>query len=256
MSNLFTNAAAKLYIGDAPVNIDMDESAFELVNWVEVKGIGNHGEAGKSTNIVSYDTWGNPVVQKGKGLTDAGSPDVECARIPDDPGQILMRAAGVVGNNNTYPFKMERNDAQSGGTPSIFYNRGIVTGPRRPHGRNEDFDLEVFSLGFTQEEVVTNPSTSGNPPVFTVAPAYSGASSPPEVGETITVDGGTTTGDATIVKTYQWFANGVAIPGATAAAFVITSGQLGKYLQARVRAVNGVSSAIAFGPLTGAVVNP
>ena len=252
---VFSNAASKLYISSVPINVDLDEAGFELLDWVEIKGIGNHGEAGKNTNILTYDTWDTTVIQKAKGMTDAGSPELECARIFDDPGQILLRAGGAVGNNNAYAFKMERNDSQNGGAPTIVYNRGLVTGPRRPLGRNEDFDLEVFGLAFVQEEVVTDPTTSGNPPVFEVAPAYTGASSPPEAGETITVTNGTVSGDATIVYQYQWYRNGVVIAGATNAALVIPVGYIGSVLQARVRAVNGVGSAIAFAPMTAAIVS-
>ena len=32
--------------------------------------------------------------------------------------------------------------------------RGLVTGPKRPNGRNEDFNLEVYTLGLTQYEII------------------------------------------------------------------------------------------------------
>jgi len=56
--------------------------------------------------------------------------------------------------NGNFAFKIVRNDAPSGGTPTIIYNRGLVTGPRRPMGRNEDFDLEIFTLALQQEEII------------------------------------------------------------------------------------------------------
>lgn len=167
MKNLFllaafafanTNAASKIYVCATEQNTDLDQTAFEALTWVEVKGIGNRGEMGIITNVVNYDEWGTDVTQKAKGVTDAGSPELECARIPTDAGQVILRTAGAVGNNNNFAFKEERSDGPTGGTNTIIYNRGIVSGPRRPGGRNEDFDLEVFTLGFNQSEIVVDPT--------------------------------------------------------------------------------------------------
>tara|TARA_R110000851_G_scaffold66998_4_gene151131 strand:- start:281 stop:784 length:504 start_codon:yes stop_codon:yes gene_type:complete len=152
-----TNAAVSMFICATPQNVDVNQTAYEALTWVEITGIGSRGETGRSTNIVNYDTWDTTVTQKAKGVTDAGSPELELARIPTDAGQVLLRAAGVVGNGNNYAFKEERNDS-AGATATIIYNRGLVTGPKRPGGRNEDFDLEVFMLGFNQEEIVVDPT--------------------------------------------------------------------------------------------------
>lgn len=152
-----TNALGKLFICSTPQNADLNAAGFLALTWIEVKGVGNHGQAGSKTNILSYPTWGDTVVQKSKGMTDAGSPDVELARIPTDAGQIAIRAAAA--QNQNYAFKVQHNDpATVGGTGTIIYNRGLVTGPARPLGRNEDFDLEVFSLGFVQKEVIVDPT--------------------------------------------------------------------------------------------------
>lgn len=155
-----THAGDTFWIAPMPAgkSLPLDEEDFEAAVWVQVKGVGSLGETGSSTNIVTYDTWDMSVMQKGKGLTDAGSPDLEVARLPTDPGQIALRAAAK-NRGAQYLFKKVGNDpATSGGTPSVYYNAGIVTGPRRPNGRNEDFELEVFTLGFNQEEVVSDPT--------------------------------------------------------------------------------------------------
>ena len=156
-----TNAAATLWIGvitadgnSTPLaeDADLELADYETLFWTQIKAVGSHGEVGPSTNILSYDTWDTSVIQKAKGMTDAGSPEIELARLPADPGQIALRAASLL--NNNFAFKIVRNDAPAGGTPTIIYNRGLVTGPRRPMGRNEDFDLEIFTLGLQQLEVV------------------------------------------------------------------------------------------------------
>lgn len=143
--NAYTHSEDKLYISTTAQNADLTDHAgngFPSLTYVEVKGVGSLGEIGASTNIVSYDTWGNPIVSKGKGLTDGGSPDVEMLRIAADPGQIAMRAASATKDN--YAFKQTMQDG------STRYFRALVTGPRAPGGRNEDFDLLVFTLGVNQ----------------------------------------------------------------------------------------------------------
>lgn len=246
-----SNAASKLYICATPQNSDLTQAQYELLAWVEVKGLGNHGQTGNDTNVLTYDTWGDAVIQKAKGMTDAGSPDIEVARLPLDPGQVIMYAAGVVGNANNYAFKMLRSDAQGSGAPSVFYNRGLVTGPKRPNGRNEDFDILQFTLGLQQAEVAVQATAStGNPPVNTVAPAITGTMT---TGQTLTLGNGTWTGDATITYTYAWLANGVVIDGATANTFVLTSAQTGKRIQGIVRASNAAGNAMSFTALGAAV---
>lgn len=246
-----SNAASKIYISSTPQNSELDQVGYEGLTWVEIKSIGNLGETGKSTNMLSYNTWDTSVIQKAKGLTDAGTPQLEVARIPTDPGQILLRTAGAVGNNNNYAFKILRADGTTATNGTVQYNRGLVGGPTRPNGANEDFDLEVFVIGFQQEEIVVNPLASGNPPTLTVIPTITGTA---EVGETLTASTGTFTGDATITYAYQWFAGGVAISGATASTFVLTSTQIGKIITVRVTATNDSGSAYGFSEATAAVI--
>jgi len=245
-----TNAGATLWVCATPQNTDLNQAGYEALAWVEVKGVGSHGEAGSSTNILTYDTWGTGTVQKAKGLTDAGSPEIELARIPTDPGQIILRAAAQ--QNFNYAFKIVRNDpTYVGGTPTIIYNRGLVAGPKRPLGRNEDFDLETFTLGLNQREIVVDPTSAGNPPVLTVAPAITGTA---QVNQVLTVSNGTFTGDATIVRTYQWYAGGVPIAGATNQTYIPVTGDIGKVITAKVTGTNNAGKADGFAAPTSAVI--
>lgn len=153
-----TNAGSTLWICAEPQQIGLDKDDFEALDWVQVKAVGSHGETGSTTNILTYDTWDTDVTQKAKGITDAGSPDIELARLPNDPGQDALRAAAAT--NLNYAFKIMRNDKPNtnpASKPTTIYNLGLVTGPRRPMGRNEDFDLETFTLGLNQREIVVDP---------------------------------------------------------------------------------------------------
>lgn len=153
-----TNSQSKFYFCSTPEPADLTASTFAALTWVQVLGVGNLGETGSKTDILNYDTWDTSVRQKAKGITDAGSPTLEVARIAADAGQIALRAAALT--NFAYAFKIMRNDPATvgSGTPTIIYNRGLVVGPTRPNGKNEDFDLEVFTLGLLQLEVVVAPT--------------------------------------------------------------------------------------------------
>lgn len=161
--DLDTNAGSKLYIhatagvptplATPPVNA----AAWAALSWVQVSQVGEVGEMGVQENMLSYDTWDTDVVQKQKGMKNAGDPTVEVARSSTDNGQIALRAAAKT--KLRYGFKIERNNApEVGGTGLIFYNYGLVAGPTRPMGRNEDFDLEVFTLGLTALETIVEPA--------------------------------------------------------------------------------------------------
>lgn len=135
----------------------LDLAAFEAITfWQEVGDVGSIGQTGTDTNIVSYDTLNTEVTQKQKGISNAGDPEVECARNPTNKGQIAMRAAAATRYN--FAFKIEDADAPDGDTTNtIYYNRGVVSGPFRPNGRNEDFILETYRLGLNQKEIVADP---------------------------------------------------------------------------------------------------
>lgn len=245
-----TNAASKVFVCATPQNNNLSLADYNALVWVEVGGVGNLGETGKSTNILTYPTWSDSVVQKAKGLTDAGSPTLEVDRRPTDAGQIILRAAGAVGNNNNYAFRIVRSDGVGGGSGTVLYNRGMVSGPTRPNGTNEDFDLEVFTIALQQEEIVVNPGTSGVAPFVTAVPAITGTAT---VGQVLTLSNGTWSGDATITYAYAWFANNIQISGAAASTFTLTSAQLGARITGRVTATNGVGSAYATTAPTAAV---
>ncbi len=149
----FSQINKKFYISQEVTNTDLNQAGFEALTWVEVKGVGSVGETGTITNPISYDTLSAQVRQKAKGISDAGDPDIECERIANDPGQILMRAACAFDDADNRSFKFEMQDG------SVQYLRGLVMGPRRPGGGPEAFELEVFTLGLQQPELLVNPPT-------------------------------------------------------------------------------------------------
>ncbi len=151
-----TQSGKKLFICVTPAPNDLTQAEFEAAAWVQVKKVGSVDTIGTDTNVVSYDTWDRDVTDKDKGMSNAGDPTVETKREATDVGQIAIRAAAKT--KYKYPFKIEMSDAPDAGhSNTIVYNRGLVTGPTRPQGRNEDFELEVYKLGFVQLEICVDP---------------------------------------------------------------------------------------------------
>lgn len=215
-----TNKGRKFFLCVTPQPADLTQNQYEALTYIEVSNVGAVGETGTNTNIVSYDELATEVTQKQKGISNAGDPDVECARNPTDPGQIAMRAAAAT--KFYYATKTEDADAPDAShTNSVYYNRGLVTGPKRPNGRNEDFILEVFTLGLVQKEIVVNP-VSLVAPVNSRLPAIAGIA---QVGQTLTAVPGLWSGEP--VLTYQWKKAGANIVGATSATYVPVVGDIG-----------------------------
>lgn len=153
-----TNMGRKTYISPTPQPDEMTLEDFEeLADWVEIKFVGNIEQTGTETNIIGYPTMDTKFEDKGKGISNAGDPTIECRYDGQDAGQIL--AAQLALTPHKYAFKFEWDDAlTTGGTGTIEYNRGIITGPLNPNGGPEDFKLSVFTLGLVQQNF-TVPAT-------------------------------------------------------------------------------------------------
>lgn len=149
-----SNKGRKTYVSPTPQPDDLDLAGFEaILDWVEIKKVGNIGETGTQTNILSYDTMDTGFSDKEKGISNAGDPTIECRYVPTDPGQI--KAEELALTNMKYAFKFEYDDKlTTAGTGTIEYNRGIITGPTIPNGGVEDFPLRVFTLGLVQQNVI------------------------------------------------------------------------------------------------------
>lgn len=147
-----TNLGGTFAISTTAQNDDLDESGFAGLTYTTVPNVGNIGDTGINQNVVSYPTWDRPVLCKGKGQANAGDPTVEVQDIPN-AGIDLMETAADFQNTDAYAFKIEWPDG------SIEYNRGLVMGPSRPKGANEDFKRLVYQLGLLQAPVIVEAPT-------------------------------------------------------------------------------------------------
>jgi hypothetical protein len=90
-----------------------------------------------------------------------------------------------------------------------------------------------------------------NAPANTAVPTITGTA---QVGQTLTRTTGTWTGSPTPTYTQQWYANGVAIVGATNTTYVPIMGQIGQTITVVVTGTNTAGSASATSAATAAVI--
>ena len=144
-----TNFGGTFSISTTAANADLTLSGFTGLTWESVPNIGNHGPTGVTQNTPSFSTWDRNVALKGKGEANAGDPTVTFLDVVS-AGMTLMLAAADVSEPGSYAFKVEWPDG------SVEYNRGVVTGPARPKGANEDFKTLEFTLGNSQVPVIVD----------------------------------------------------------------------------------------------------
>lgn len=135
-----------------------------------------------------------------------------------------------------------KNHNTDGGDTSVFGGRVDFTGlPTADPGGSGQLWNDSGTLKI---------SPVWSAPVNTVAPAITGT---PTVGQTLTVSNGTWSGVPNPTFTRQWYANGVAIAGATGATRVLAAGEQGKVITVVVTATNSAGSKTATSNATAAV---
>jgi hypothetical protein len=158
MANKATKKGSKVYVCSTAQNSDLILSAFAALSWVQVGKVGNIGDFGADSAMNSYNTLDEPVTQKQKGTANAGDPQIEVASIATDAGQVILRMFGDPLNQDNMAIKIERNDGGAGFTNTIFYSRGVVSGPLYPGGGSDDFELERYTVGLNQLPLRVNPA--------------------------------------------------------------------------------------------------
>ena len=143
--NIYTHSNVQFFVSPNAQNSDLPLSGYKAITgWIEVAPVGSLPERGISTNMLSYDTVNTLVSKKAKGITDAGTGTLECARNGTDPGQIKLAQLGQPSYFHSHAFKMVKQDG------TVEYGRGLVSGPAYPGGRNEDFDIANYTIAFQQ----------------------------------------------------------------------------------------------------------
>ena len=115
---IMATAKSKLFIGGvlAQKNADFVAADFTSQTWVEITPLEGLGTLGDSAEAITFDAIGSGRRKKLKGVRDAGTMELVIGLDMEDDGQIALLAAEKTSND--YAFKLERDDAPPGGTPS------------------------------------------------------------------------------------------------------------------------------------------
>lgn len=126
--------------------LPLSSSTFGGLNWTEIPNVGTVGDTGVDQNMTQYDTWGENLSKKTKGI--ATGKDAEIRFLDESSnGKTAVEAAGSVSDQNNYAFKIEKADG------SIEYTAGRVSAVGYSKGGPEDYSEVYFTLGINQESV-------------------------------------------------------------------------------------------------------
>lgn len=121
MSGIFATAGSKISIGSvmSAQSDDFIASDFDSQSWLQIGWPETLGAFGDAAAAITFDAISEGRTQKLKGNRNAG--DMQCVFGIDssDHGQQALRTAETTPYD--YAFRVEFNDAPSGGTPSIRY---------------------------------------------------------------------------------------------------------------------------------------
>ncbi len=147
MSHLFATAGMKFFIGTAKAfgGTDFTEADFAAVAFTEVGGTTNLGSAGDTSELITSNHIPEARTRKLKGTRNAGSMQVVSDLDYADAGQLAVIAAEK--SKDTYAFKVQFNDAPSGGSPSVRYFTALVMSA----GEQFDEANNVMKLNSTLE---------------------------------------------------------------------------------------------------------
>lgn len=225
-----TNKGGKLYISDQPVDCDLTLSELAVLDYVFVPGVGSIGDTGIEQDVVTYPVYGSGLTPQGKGDAVARNWDIEVLDAPSQARDILDEASAI-GNDDSYATRIE--------WPNGDVEFSIVQVASRTAVKGADSGVRVLRYTMVPSfvPIVTNALPVASNVV--VSGTY-------VTGETLTAtyDYYSPLGLPESGSTYQWYADGVAIPGADGLAYVIGEEYEGQMISFGVEPSDGLS----FGP--------
>lgn len=146
---LYAVAGWKLFIGAVlePGKEDLTAADFTGETWVEVDGWETMGALGDTAQTITTALINRGRDVKQKGTRNAGAVDMQFAAllgVDGDPGQDAMIAAEAT--NSNFAFKIEANDAPTGGDPTTLFFAALVMSKQFQGGSANTIQMRSFNL--------------------------------------------------------------------------------------------------------------
>jgi len=150
---IFATAGTQMYMGGAVASQSADFvlSDYDAQSWTEIGWMENIGAFGDEASEITFDTIGEQRTQKLKGTRNAGNIDLVTGIDYTDAGQIALRAGQA--EIFDYAFRVDFDDAPSGGTPSQrFFIAKVMSAREQLDGANNVARLNA-TLGINSNVV-------------------------------------------------------------------------------------------------------
>lgn len=238
--NVRTREGQRVLFYPVAQSCTMTQAEYEALTgvWIEVENVGQVPAQGMEVNYPTFNKVGNGLSEKTFGARTAASGSLMYATSPNAFGQQALRD---LVKKNKYPLAIVFNDAPSGKTNTVLYNRAFFGYPAMDDAGLEDFEQETVAAELTDYQVRAKPVTAVALSNSSV-PVISGTAS---VGETLTATAGAWLGSGPISATYQWQSEGVDIEGETGSTYVVGSGESGNDITVVVTATGNTGDQVS-----------
>ena len=148
---IYTMAGTRFFISEDPVEakLDVEESDFAEVVWVEVQGLFNVGELGSEQGVNEFELINSDWMLKAKGTRNGGTVTNTFIPLAFDPGQIKFLEA-IEEKCSPYAFKIERGSecAPEGEAPSGMTQmfQGLAVGGAHSGGSRNDAYTRTYGV--------------------------------------------------------------------------------------------------------------
>ncbi|WP_057464363.1 hypothetical protein [Pseudovibrio sp. POLY-S9] len=247
-----TNATGKFFVSVSALTPGVTYTAedFQQIRFIEITDVGSLPESGTQDNMVSYNTIDKEVSSKSKGVANAGDGSLEVAHNPNDKGQDAIRAHAATSYLYATAHELP-NAPNAGSTGTVRYNLARIGGPANGGGGVDDFIVDTYALGFTDQRQVEVKLQAGVAPTNNTVPSIDGEA---EVGKVLSVKHGTWNSVTPDVSySYQWKVDGADVANATGETYTIEAGASGKTISCKVTATNQFGSLEVDSSATAAV---
>lgn len=128
---------------------DLLLAGFQAIGYVPIPNVQSAPGLGTTRTEVSQTYMVGPTQTKLGALSINGG-DLVCGNIPDDPGQVILRAMLISGRNRA--FKITRNTTKANGTETtqVLYTRGVVASEGDDGGAVDDVIMSTYTMKFNQ----------------------------------------------------------------------------------------------------------